>query len=224
MKILIVEDDKLLGNSLKQGLEELGNIVDLAQDGAEGLFLAEKSSYQILLVDWMLPRLSGIELIQTLRERGIHTPAIVLTARGSLEDKVEGLTLADDYQVKPFEMAELVARIKALHRRTLPQNSPILLCGRLAIHSAQSLAMVDNTPLNLTPKEFDLLEILASRPDNTITKADLNGLLYTYEDEPESNSIDVLIARLRKKLEGSGAEIITIRGRGYLFRVEKAKR
>ena len=223
MKILIVEDDKLLGSSLKQGLEELGNIVDLAQDGAEGLFLAEKSSYQIMLVDWMLPRLSGIELIKTLRERGIHTPAIVLTARGSLEDKVEGLTLADDYQVKPFEMAELVARIKALHRRTLPQNSPILLFGRLAIHSAQSLAMVGNTPLNLTPKEFDLLEILASRPDNTITKADLNGLLYTYEDEPESNSIDVLIARLRKKLEGSGAEIITIRGRGYLFRVEKAK-
>jgi len=221
LKILIVEDNQLLGNSMKHGLSEAGWTTDLAFDGEEGQFLAENSHYDILIIDRMLPKVSGTDLIGALRKKDNHTPVIMVTALGELKDRVSGLEQgADDYLTKPFALAELIARVKALHRRSMGKGSTSLTFNRLSIdHEGRSVA-INGIPVELTSKEFDLLLALAGKPNKVFTRVELSDLLYEFDSEPESNSLDVLLARLRKKINGSGVEITTIRGKGFTFRVE----
>ena len=221
MKILIVEDNPLLGSSLKQGLSELDWTVDLARDGEEGLYLAENGHYDLLLVDRMLPKLSGTDLILTLRKKDDQTPIIMVTARGELEDRVSGLEQgADDYVVKPFEFQEVVARIKAVHRRSLGKGQSGLKFHRLAVDVGGRTVFSGEIRVDLTSKEFDLLCIFLNKPGKVFSRTELSGLLYEFNDEPESNSIDVLMARLRKKIAGSGVELATVRSKGFIFRVD----
>lgn len=220
MKVLLVEDNPLLGKSIKMGLEDLGWVADLAADGEEGLYLATNSSYDICLIDRMLPKLSGTDMIEKMREGGVKAPAILITARGSLEDKVSGLEHADDYIVKPFEMAELVARVKAVHRRSNSRGESEIVCGNLSIKINEQSAFVNGQKIDLTAKEFDLLEALAVRRNSICSRQELCSLLYPFNEEPESNSLDVLLGRLRRKMQGSTAEIITIRSKGFMLRVD----
>lgn len=220
MKILLVEDDPLLGRSVKLGLEELGWIVDLAPDGEEGLHIAKNSAFDIFVVDRMLPKISGLDFIQQLRQDQINGAAIVITALGSTTDKISGLEVADDYIVKPFEMGELVARIKAVHRRSIGKSQAVHNYGNLTINLSEQSVSVNGDRLDLTAKEFDLLESLASRQNVVCSRAELSGLLYSFNGEPESNSLDVLLGRLRKKLQGASVEILTVRSKGFMLRVE----
>lgn len=220
MKVLLIEDNQLLGRSVKLGLEELGWIVDLASDGEEGLYLAQNSTYDIFLIDRMLPKLSGIEVIRKMREARIDGAAIIITALGATSDKISGLEVADDYIVKPFEMGELVARMKAVYRRSIGKSHALLECGNLGINLNEQSVTINGDKLDLTAKEFDLLESLATRQNHVCSRAELSGLLYSFNGEPESNSLDVLLGRLRKKLQGATVEIVTIRSKGFMLRVE----
>lgn len=221
MKILLVEDNALLGTSLKQGLEESGCLVDWARDGQEGLFLAEQSHYHILLLDQMLPRLSGLELLASLRLKKITIPSIMISARSSLDERIQGLDAgADDYIAKPFELRELLARLRALFRRSHSQSASTISYGPLTLDPHARQVLLHEAPMELTAKEFDLLEIFVQKPEAILSRAQIAGLMYPYEDEPESNSVDVLLARLRRKLQGSTLEIATVRGRGFVLRIE----
>lgn len=222
MKILLTEDNSLLGKSIKQGLEECGWIVDLALDGDEGAYYIESCIYDLIILDWMLPKQSGLELIKKLRALGREDPTIIITARGAVVDRVEGLNKgADDYLVKPFEMVELVARINAIFRRKYSNGNSELEIGNLALDLAAQKVKVNNHPIDLTTKEYDLLATLAIRANHLVQRKNLLTTLYELDSEPESNSLDVLLARVRKKIIGSGVEIETIRGKGFLLRVEK---
>lgn len=220
MKVLLVEDNPLLGRSIKMGLEDLGWVADLAADGEEGLYLATNSIYDICLIDRMLPKLSGTEMIERMRQGGVKAPAIMITARASLEDKISGLEYADDYIVKPFEMAELVARIKAVHRRSNSRGESEITCGNLSIKISEQSAFIEGQKIELTAKEFDLLEALAVRRNNICSRQELCSLLYPFNEEPESNSLDVLLGRLRRKIQGASVEIVTVRSKGFMLRVD----
>ena len=220
MKILVVEDHPLLGKSIKTGFEEVGWVVDLAADGEEGLYCAESCEYDVIVLDWMLPKRSGIELLRELRAKHRDVPAIMITAKGAVADRVEGLDRgADDYLVKPFEMPELVARVNALFRRSIGRGTSSVSAGSLSIDFAAHRAALDGAPLELTGKEYDLLAALVAKQDQLIRRTALVGMLYQLEGEPESNSLDVLLARVRKKLAGSDIEIATVRGKGFILRV-----
>lgn len=218
MKILIVEDHPLLGASVKQGLEDQSWTVDWARDGEEGLFLVQKSAYDLALVDCMLPKMDGLTLAHRIRELNPKTAMIMITARGALDDRLKGLEVTDDYIVKPFEMSELIARIKSVYRRAMGSPKQILELGLLNLDMGERTAKVGSELLTLTAKEFDLLRILMSRAGQVCMRTELSGLMYGYEDEPSSNSLDVLIARLRKKIQDSHVEIATVRGQGFILR------
>jgi DNA-binding response OmpR family regulator len=222
MKILIVEDNELLGSSLKQGLEECGWIVDLARDGEEGLFYAQNGLYSILLIDRMLPKISGDRLVERLKSIGYTAPVIMVTARGTLEERVGALeSTVDDYVVKPFELTELIARIKAVHRRTVGADSKQLVLGSITVDlNGRSVQISGRGFVSLTTKEHDLLIVLAGRKGQLLSRCDLASYLYEMNEEPESNSLDVLIARLRRKIAGTGVEITTVRGKGFRLNVE----
>jgi len=220
MKALLVEDNALLGKSVQRGLQEAGWIVDLAIDGEEALYLLQSSEYDVALFDWMLPKRSGLDLVRHLRATGSELPVLMLTARGELADRVEGLERgADDYLVKPFEMAELIARVNALYRRAAGRGSPTLQLGELSLDLAGARVSRAGQALELTGKEYDLLAALAAKPEQLLTRSALLGLLYPFDMEPDSNSLDVLLARLRRKLAGSGVEIETVRGKGFILHV-----
>jgi len=218
LKILIVEDHPLLGGSVKQGLEDQNWTVDWARDGEEGLYLVQKSSYDLALVDFMLPKLDGLSLTKKIREINSRTALIMITARGTLDDRLRGLELTDDYIVKPFEMSELIARIKSVYRRAVGTPKELVEMGFLKVDLNEHTVHIKNELVNLTAKEFDLLRILISRQGKVCSRSELSGLMYGYEEEPTSNSVDVLIARLRKKIQESNIEIATIRGQGFILR------
>jgi DNA-binding response OmpR family regulator len=223
MKILIVEDNPLLGKSLKRGMQELGWTVDLAVDGDDGVYHAESSAYDVIVLDWMLPKRSGIDVLKDLRHAHCEVPAIMITAKGAVADRVKGLDGgADDYITKPFEFVELIARINALHRRSLGKGSSLLVAGALELNVATQQARLAGTAMDLTGKEYDLLAVLAAKSGQLVKRATLVGMLYSLDSEPDSNSLDVLLARVRKKLAGSDVEIATIRGKGFMLRVEEA--
>lgn len=223
MKILLVEDNPLLGKSMKKGLEEAGWMVDLATEGQEGNYLTEVSAYDVIILDWMLPKLSGIDLLTSLRKRGCHTPTIMITAKSAIADRVAGLNKgADDYLVKPFEMVELIARVQAVYRRSQGVGGPTLKLGTLSIDLLAHEVSIAGQKVILTGKEFDLLAALASKMGQVINRDRLATMLYSLDDEPQSNSLDVLMTRLRKKIAGAGIEIITARGKGFMLRVEQA--
>ena len=220
MRLLLVEDDAALRLGLARRLEADGYRVDQAADGEDGLFQAREYPADLAIVDLGLPKLSGLEVVRKLRVEGRALPILILTARGNWQDKVTGLEAgADDYLVKPFEYPELVARIKALLRRSLKAASDVLTVGPIAIDFSAQSARLDGAPVELTAFEYRLLEFLVRERARVVSKQELSDYLYPHDEDRDSNVLEVLIGRLRRKLDPAGTlmPIETLRGRGYRF-------
>lgn len=220
MRLLLIEDDDALRQGLARQLEAEGYRVDQAADGAEGLFLAQEYPFDLAIVDLGLPKVSGLTIVQRLRAAGRAIPLLILTARGSWQDKVAGLEAgADDYVVKPFEYPELAARVKALLRRAIKAASEVLALGPLAIDFSSQSVRLHGEPVELTAFEYRLLEYLVRERARVVTKQELADYLYPHGEDRDSNVLEVLIGRLRRKLDAGGtlAPIETVRGRGYRF-------
>ena len=220
MHILVVEDDHKVASFIRKGLTEEGYIVDVATDGEEGSLKASVGEYDIIVLDVMLPERSGYELARELRREGSTTPVIMLTARDSTEDIVRGLDAgADDYLTKPFSFDELLARIRALLRREGVDRTQVLRYQDLEIDHRRHRARRGERDLDLTPKEFQLLEHFLLHTEQVITRTELLEKVWELEFDPESNVVDVHIGNLRRKitLDGEPQLIETIRGVGYLM-------
>lgn len=218
MRLLLVEDEPQLRENLQQFLNKSDYSVDSAADGKEGLYLGREHPYDIAIIDIGLPEMNGIELIKHLRQDDIRFPILILTARGNWQDKVEGLEAgADDYLVKPFHNEELKARLNALARRSKGHASPELRYDALTINTASKVVSVDDNVLTLTQYEYNTLEYLALNYDRVISKTELTEHLYDQDFDLDSNVIEVLIGRLRKKIDPSSTlkPITTLRGQGY---------
>jgi two-component system response regulator PhoP len=223
MRLLLIEDDAPLRLTLARQLEADGYRVDLAKDGEEGLFVASEYPQDLIIVDLGLPKLNGLAIVQRLRQEGRAIPVLILTARGSWQDKVVGLEAgADDYLVKPFEYPELAARIKALLRRSLKTASDVLSLGPVSIDLSTQSVRLNGTVLELTTFEYRLLETLVRQRPGIVTKQALSDYLYPHGQDRDSNVLEVLVSRLRRKLDPTGNTglIETVRGRGYRLNVE----
>ncbi|GLR11602.1 DNA-binding response regulator [Chitinimonas prasina] len=220
MRLLLIEDETALRQSLKKQLEADGYRVDEAADGEDGLFQASEYPIDLAIVDLGLPRMNGLTVVEKLRAGGSTLPILILTARGSWQDKVKGLEAgADDYLVKPFEYPELAARVKALLRRALKATSDVLTIGPLSLDFSAQQASLGDTPIELTTFEYRVLELLVRERARVVSKQELSDYLYPHDEDRDSNVLEVLIGRLRRKLDpdGSLAPIETLRGRGYRF-------
>lgn len=218
MQLLIVEDETQLQLQIRQQMESLGFSVDSAADGREGLYFGEEFRYDLAIIDLGLPQIDGIELIKRIRAAGKDFPILILTARGDWQDKVEGLEAgADDYLTKPFHHEELRARVQALVRRSAGQASNDWSFGPMTINYEQKLVKVDDRIVELTSYEFNTLEYLARNQGKVISKSELTEYLYAQDFERDSNTIEVFVGRLRKKIENNGKFIHTVRGLGYRF-------
>jgi len=218
MRILLVEDEKKLAMSIKQGLTESGLAVDIAPDGEEGLYSAQSESYDVIILDLGLPKIDGLTLCQKLRKEKNFIPILMLTAKTRTEDKVVGLDSgADDYLTKPFEFMELRSRINALLRRKFQVVAPILKIADLELDPAKRTATRGGTNIVLTPKEFAVLEYLLRNSDQTVTRSQIIDHVWDYDSETLSNVVDVFIATLRKKIDNGGKTklIKTVHGVGY---------
>jgi two-component system, OmpR family, response regulator PhoP len=223
MRLLLIEDDAALRLTLARQLEADGYRVDQARDGEEGLFLAREYPVDLAIVDLGLPKLNGLTIVQRLRQDGSALPILILTARGSWQDKVVGLEAgADDYLVKPFEYPELAARLKALLRRSLKTASDVLTLGQFSIDLTAQVVRLDGVALELTAFEYRLLETLVRQRPAVVTRQALSDYLYPHGEDRDSNVLEVLVGRLRRKLDpnGSLSPIETVRGRGYRFTLE----
>lgn len=223
MRLLLIEDDAALRLGLKRQLEADGYRVDTASDGEDGLFQAREYPVDLAIVDLGLPKLNGLAIVQGLRAEGRTLPILILTARGSWQDKVKGLEAgADDYVVKPFEYPELAARVKALLRRSLKAASDVLTLGPFAIDFSAQAARLEDKPLELTSFEYRLLEFLVRERARVVTKQELSDYLYPHDEDRDSNVLEVLMGRLRRKLDPAGTllPIETLRGRGYRFTLQ----
>ena len=220
MRVLLVEDEAPLRETLAARLQREGFAVDTAVDGAEGLYMAREVPFDVAIVDLGLPKLSGIDLVRGLREAGRRYPVLILTARGSWQDKVEGLKSgADDYLVKPFHIEELLARMNALVRRSAGWSKPVLECGPLKLDTTAQQVLVNDEVVDLTSYEYKVLEYLVLHAGELVSKTDLTEHIYEQDFDRDSNVIEVFVGRLRKKLDPSGEmkPIETVRGRGYRF-------
>jgi len=218
MRVLLVEDDQALNRSLSSQLEAAGFAVDRAEDGREGLYFATEYPLDLAIVDLGLPTLSGVDLIKELRAAGKSYPVLVLTARDRWQDKVEALKYgADDYVVKPFHIEELLARVDALLRRASGWAQSELTCGPISLDTRSHEVKVDGGLLELTSFEYRLLEYLMLHAGEVVSKTQITEALYEQDFERDSNVIEVLIGRLRRKLDPDGTyqPIQTLRGRGY---------
>ncbi len=225
MRVLVVEDEAALRDSLKAELAQAGHTVDTAADGEEGLYAALEFPIDVAIIDIGLPKLSGIELIKRLRARGRTVGVLVLTARDRWQDKVEGLGAgADDYLAKPFHFAELQARLAALLRRSAGWASATLECGPITLDTRSQQLSVNGQAVELTSFEYRLLELLIMHAGEVLSKTELTEKLYEQDFERDSNVIEVLIARIRRKLDPDDVlkPIETLRGRGYRFAIARS--
>ena len=220
MRILVIEDELRLQNQIRQQLEAAGYMVDTCGDGDEGLFLATEYPLDAAIIDIGLPGKSGLEIIKVLRERGSLLPILILTARSSWQDKVSGLEMgADDCLTKPFQMEELQARMKALLRRSTGIPQTLLKCGPIHLDVASQCVTVNGEIIELTSFEYRLLEELIRHHGEVLSKHTLADYLYPHDEDRDSNVLEVMVGRLRRKLDPDGVlnPIETVRGRGYRF-------
>jgi two-component system copper resistance phosphate regulon response regulator CusR len=220
MRLLIVEDSDALRDALRNGLESLGFIVDAAARGDEGLERAQSGDFDLAILDVMLPGIDGFEIVKRLRETGKKTPVLMLTAKDTVEDRVRGLDLgADDYLVKPFAIEELLARVRSLIRRGKSAPTPTVNIGDVAIDMVNHAVARGGKRVDLTPREYSLLEYLALRAGTVVTRDELEQHIFTEPPSEGSNAVDVLVGRLRRKLcpRGLPELIHTRRGYGYLM-------
>ncbi|MFB1008991.1 MAG: response regulator transcription factor [Sulfurospirillum sp.] len=218
MKLLIIEDDPKIISFVQKGLQEEGFIVDAASDGEEGLYLAEQYTYDLLIIDWMLPKLDGLKICEKLREKKNLTPILMLTAKTSVEERILGLGCgADDYLVKPFVFAELVARIRSLLRRSSYNFNECLILDTLEVNVSKRVVTRSKNPITLTSKEFDILVYLLLNQNTIITHTQLQEKIWGINETTSSNIINVFIHHLRHKIDMEGEKplIKTIRGSGY---------
>jgi two-component system response regulator PhoP len=223
MRILVIEDETALLEQVRQRLEAEGYTVDTSSDGQEGFFLANEYPIDLAVIDLGLPGMPGLEVIRGLRAEGRDLPILILTARGKWEEKVTGLEAgADDYLVKPFHMEELLARIKALLRRAAGAAGESLRFGPLRLDTTAQQVTLSDAPIELTAYEYRLLEYLARHAGKVIPKAELADYLYPHEEDRDSNVIEVLIGRVRRKIDADNhlKPIETLRGRGYRFSLD----
>jgi len=222
VRVLVAEDDPGLRSVLERGLREHGYVVDAVADGALALSYLRSYTYEVAVLDWRMPRQSGLEVVDAMRDRRDRTPVLMLTARDATEDRVEGLNHgADDYLVKPFSFAELVARLQALQRRPPLSVEPVLACGELSLDPATRVMTNGGEPVTLTTIETGLIELLLRRAPAVVTRRTM--AVQVWDDEADavgSNTIDVHVGRLRTKLGAAAAHIETVRGVGYRMVVE----
>lgn len=214
MRVLLVEDERVLAAQIKDALTRDGRVVDVALDGEEGSFLGATEPYDAIILDLGLPKKDGHAVLRDWREGGVSAPVLILTARDSWRDKVAGLDSgADDYLTKPFQMDELLARLRALIRRTSGQSNPVFRRGALEFDTRSGRATLNGTPVALTAQETNVLAYLILNANKVVSRTELSEHVYGYDGDRDSNTIEVFIGRLRRKL-GQGL-IETIRGRGY---------
>ena len=223
MRILIIEDEIKLQRQIRQQLEADGYMVDTSDNGEEGLYFASEYPLDAAIVDIGLPGMSGLEVIAALRKRGSLLPILILTARNSWQDKVKGLEMgADDYLAKPFQMEELQARLRALLRRASAVPNTLLQAGPITLDMAEQTVKINEQAVELTTFEYRLLELLLRHHGEVISKQTLTDYLYPHDDNHDSNVLEVMIGRLRRKLDPDGElnPIETLRGRGYRFAIK----
>ncbi|HZR31221.1 MAG TPA: response regulator transcription factor [Terriglobales bacterium] len=222
MRVLVIEDEHRLAENIARSLKDNASwAVDIALDGENGLFMAESGSYDLIVLDLMLPKLDGLQLLQRFRKQGYKTPVLVLTARDEKESIVRLLNAgADDYLSKPFDLGEFMARAKALVRRGKDQHSPLLAVADLEVNTVERSVRRTGKNITLTPMEYRVLEYLAHRPRAVVSKTELLEHLYDYNWEKFSNVIEVYISGLRRKIDdGATVKLIhTLRGQGYSLR------
>lgn len=227
MRILVVEDNKHLSNSLRMTLEDDGYAIDTAYDGLDGEEMALMGTYDVIILDIMLPQKDGLAVCRELRNKHINTPVLMLTARDALDDRVSGLDSgADDYLVKPFEVDELRARIRALLRRESSSKSPLLQVGNLTLDPATHTVERAGQPVDLTAKEYSLLEYFMRHPNHLISREMAESHLWSYDHVVASNVVDVYIRRLRRKIDDPYEVKLfeTVRGAGYRLRAPEARK
>lgn len=221
MNILVVEDEKKVAQFIRQALEEEGHTIDVAHDGLKGLDMAEAGQYDLIILDVMLPKMSGLELIRTFRQRNGTTPTLMLTAKTSTNDKVAGLDSgADDYMTKPFAVAELLARVRSLRRRGGMEKPTLLSIADLELDTVTHKARRGGKNIELTVKEYALLEYLLRNKDKVLSRTSISEHIWNYNFDTGTNIIDVYVNHLRTKIDG-GCEkklIHTVRGVGYVMK------
>jgi len=222
MRVLVVEDDKKIASFLVKGLRQHGYAVDECEDGETALALGQTTAYDVAIVDLMLPKLDGLSLIQRWRAAGIQVPVLILSAKASVDDRVKGLQAGgDDYLTKPFAFSELLARVQALIRRATQAPEPTrLTVGDLSLDLLSREARLAGQKIELPPREFALLEYLMRNRGRAVTKTMILEHVFDYSFDPQTNVVDVLVHRLRSKIDPDKTRLVTIRGVGYVLRAD----
>ena len=222
MRLLVVEDEKKVGSFIKKGLEEEGHAVDVASDGETGLGIALERVHDLIILDISLPKMDGLQVLKTLRQKKVSTPILLLTVRATIEDKVIGLDAgADDYLTKPFAFQELVARVRALLRRQAKAEPTILQFSDITLDPARRIVLRKGEKIDLTSKEFSLLEYFMRNPSRVLTRTMIIEHIWNYDFDSMTNLVDVYVNYLRKKIDaGRDPKLIhTVRGVGYVLKV-----
>lgn len=222
MRILVVEDDTVMADGLLHALKRSGHAVDWASNGKMADEVLSMVVYNLVILDLGLPTMDGFQVLQRLRQRKSTLPVLILTAWDSIDDRVKGLDMgADDYLTKPFDLHEFEARVRALLRRGWAGGENLLCCGKVCLDTVGHRVLLDDVPLDLSARELAVMEILMQRSGRVVNKEQVLEQLYSWDDEGSSNAVEIIVHRLRKKLDPYGVVIRTIRGLGYLLELQQ---